>query len=74
MEGLRCRLESTIAANNGEIARLIVNGSKIQNIDTSINADYLELYIDELMEKRKIIPFSIEEETSPTRWVIRAKK
>ncbi len=59
--------------NMGEIARLAVDGKKPQDIDVSESAEYLDLYLEELATGRKTIPFTIEEELSPTRWVIRAK-
>jgi predicted dehydrogenase len=36
--------------------------------------DFLEMFIDEIHTGRRIIPFSLEKELSPTRWVIRGKR
>lgn len=59
--------------NNGESAKIAINGEGVKNIDISEDHNYLDMFIDEILLSKKIIPLSIEDELSPTRWVIRTK-
>ncbi len=59
--------------NCGETARIAARGKGAHDIDVSEDSDYLGMFIREMISGRRMIPFSIEEELSPTRWAIRAK-
>jgi len=59
--------------NNGEIAKIAISGEGVKKIDVSDDGDYLDMFIEEIKSKKKVIPLLLEEELSPTRWVIRAK-
>jgi len=62
------------AIDNGKIGRLVVNDEELQELDFSTPAkDYLNSFIEEIITGQKVIDFDLEEEISPTRWVIRAK-
>lgn len=59
----------------GRIGTLVVNGREPQALDFSKpGKDYLDMVLEEVATGATIIPFSLDEETSPTRWVIRAKQ
>ena len=63
------------SVNHGELCRIAVNGKPCENFDTSEkDEDYLEMFLREISQGVKIIPFTTAEELSPTRWVVRAKK
>lgn len=60
--------------DNGREGNLVINGQPLQSLDFSIpSRDYLDMFIEEIRTGTKVIEFSLEEELSPTRWVIRAK-
>ena len=47
----------------------------MQELDFSTpTEDYFDMFLEELLTGKKIIDFSIEDEISPTRWVIRARE
>lgn len=61
--------------DNGKEGRLVVNGEEMQELDFSTPArNYLDMFIEEIQTGQKVIDFELEEEISPTRWVIRAKR
>ncbi len=63
------------AIDNGSLGRLVVNGEPMQELDFSTpTEDYFDMFLEELLTGKKIIDFSIEDEISPTRWVIRARE
>lgn len=60
--------------DSGRIGTLSVNGQEPTALDFSRPCrDYLDMFLGEIQTGKKVIPFSLEEEVSPTRWVIRAK-
>ena len=61
--------------DGGRIGTLAVTGSKPQVLDFSAPAqDYFEMFLEEIATGSRVIPYTLKEELSPTRWVIRAKK
>ncbi len=64
-------VEST---RGGQLTRLVVGEKDLGPLDTSATGeDYFDLYLRALRGQGKM-PLTLEEELSPTRWVIRAKK
>ena len=58
----------------GRIGTLAVTGQPSQTLDfSSPGQDMLELFFDEIATGEDRVPFTLEEELSPTRWVLRAK-
>ena len=61
--------------DSGRIGTVAVNGREPETLDFSTpGKDYLEMVLEEVATGEKVIPFSLEDEISPTRWVIRAKR
>ena len=61
--------------DQGREGRLVVNGEELQELDfSSPTKDYFDMFIEEIASGQKVIDFDLEEEISPTRWVIRAKR
>ncbi|WOO43438.1 Gfo/Idh/MocA family oxidoreductase [Rubellicoccus peritrichatus] len=61
--------------DNGRIGTLAVEGCKPQVLDFSASGgDYLESFLLEIKTGMKAIPYSLEDELRPTRWVIRARE
>lgn len=60
--------------DGGRLGTLVVEGRDPQTLDFSESGqNYLGMVLHEIADGRKVIPFTLEEELSPTRWVIRAK-
>lgn len=60
--------------DGGRIGTLAVNGREPQSLDFSRpGRDWLDMFFEEISTGNKVIPYTLEEELSPTRWVIRAK-
>lgn len=60
--------------DSGRIGQIIVEGQPPQLLDFSTpRTPYLDLFLEEIQSGSSVIPFSLEEELNPTRWVIRAK-
>lgn len=58
----------------GRIGTLCINGKGAQPLDFSTpGQNMLELFLDEIQTGKDRVPFSLEEELNPTRWVLRAK-
>jgi predicted dehydrogenase len=62
------------AIDNGRIGTLAITGQPPQELDFSApGQDMLELFLEEIETDEDRVPFTLEEELSPTRWVLRAK-
>jgi predicted dehydrogenase len=60
--------------DSGRIGTLAVNGREPETLDFSKpTRDYLDMVLEEVATGTKVIPFNLEDEISPTLWVIRAK-
>lgn len=60
--------------DTGRIGTLSVSGSPPQSLEFSgAGQDMLELFLDEIATGKDCVPFTLEEELSPTRWVLRSK-
>lgn len=60
--------------DGGQVARLVVAGQPLQEIDCrEQRTPFLDLFLQEVLTGEDKIPFTPAEETSPTRWVVRAK-
>jgi predicted dehydrogenase len=60
--------------DSGRIGTLALTDQPARPIDFSTPApNYLDMFIEEIRGGKRIIPFSMERELSPTRWVIRGK-
>lgn len=60
--------------DGGRIAQLIVGGQAPKPIDClEARPAFLDRVLEEIQTGETLIPFTAEEETNPTRWVIRAK-
>jgi len=58
----------------GRIGTLAITGQPPQQLDFSASGqDMLELFLEEIETGQDRVPFTLEEELSPTRWVLRAK-
>ena len=61
--------------DGGRTGTLAITGKEPQPLDFSApGQDWFELVLDEIIAGRQTTPYTLEEELSPTRWVIRAKK
>jgi len=59
--------------DNGRIGTLAVYGRPVVALDFSApGRSYLGMFLEEIQTGKKVIPFALEDELSPTRWVIRA--
>jgi len=60
--------------DSGRIGTIAITGQDPQTLDFSDPFPaYLDMFIDEIRTGKKIIPFTLEKEISPTRWVVLAK-
>jgi predicted dehydrogenase len=60
--------------DGGRIGQLIVEGQPPVSLDfTTPRTPFFDLFLEEIRSGKDLIPMSPEAETSPTRWVIRAK-
>ncbi len=60
--------------DQGRTGHLALEGQPLQELDFSApGRDWLEMFLEEIQSGESVIPFSLEEELSPTRWVLRAK-
>jgi predicted dehydrogenase len=60
--------------DKGRILQIAINGQQPKTITIQGNRKtYLDTFIQEIQTGESIIPFTIEEELSPTRWAIKAK-
>ncbi|MCC5848455.1 MAG: Gfo/Idh/MocA family oxidoreductase [Verrucomicrobia bacterium] len=63
------------ALDGGQSGRLLLEGREPQRLDFSgSDQDLFELFLDEIEQNKTLVPYSLEEEIRPTRWVIRAKR
>lgn len=61
--------------DNGRIGTLALAGQSCQSLDfSSPGRNFLDMFLEEIRTGRKVIPFSLEEELRPTRWVVQAKE
>ena len=65
--------------DSGRIATLAVNGQPPQSLDvptdgSDSSAEHLEMFLQEIRTGSAVIPFTLEQELSPTRWVVRASE
>jgi hypothetical protein len=68
--GTKGMVESNPETNS---ARLILQGKEPEMLDTTAECrDYFDMFISSLLDMGKM-PLTMEEELSPTRWIIRAK-
>lgn len=60
--------------DGGRIGTLAISGKTPQTLDlSSPGEDLLDLFLEEILTGEDKVPLSLEEELSPTRWVLRAK-
>jgi predicted dehydrogenase len=61
--------------DHGRIGTLALNNQPAQRVEfTDPSGDFLGMFIQEIRTGKKVIQFSLEEELSPTRWVVQAKE
>ena len=61
--------------DGGRVGTLALTGAECRSLDfAEPSLDYLGMAIEEVRTGNTVIPFSLEEELSPTRWVLRAKE
>ncbi|MEI8197672.1 MAG: hypothetical protein WCI73_17390, partial [Phycisphaerae bacterium] len=60
--------------DTGRIGTLALNGRPPQPVDCSDpGQDYLTMFLEEIQTDQNVIPFTLEDELSPTRWVVRGR-
>jgi predicted dehydrogenase len=60
--------------DGGRIGTLAINGQAPRALDFSApGRSWLDMFFEEISTGKKVIPYTLEKELSPTRWVIRAK-
>lgn len=58
----------------GRSARIVLNGCMPEALEIrNGRMSHLDMFLEEVRTGRRVIPFTAEEETNPTRWAIRAK-
>jgi len=63
------------AVDNGRFGTLALVGRRPQPLDFSApGRDFLEMVLDEIESGQDVIPWTLDEELHPTRWVLRAKE
>ena len=59
--------------DGGRVGTLAVTGQECSSLDFSVpGTDFLGLLLEEIQTGKTLLPFTLEDELSPTRWVIRA--